>query len=120
MKRILSLGIALVFIGLALPARDGFSADWYEIGRLREYHDSEGNVIGLYYKPCSGDPLVTATISGDISGTPAVREQWMCDPVTLKTPDACEKFVLVRGHEKPGEPGTWVWEQILAIFPCFP
>lgn len=89
MKRILSLGIALVFFGLALAARVGFSADWYEIGRYREYRRSDGTVRGIYYNPCSGDPQAQPIIDGDISGTPAVREQWVCDPVTLQTPDPC-------------------------------
>ena len=106
MKRILSLGIALVFFGLAVAARDGFSADWYEIARYRLYHDNQGNVRGIYYDPCSGDPQAATIVEGDITGTPTIREQWMCDPVTLQTPNACLFWENLGG----------TWYQIIA--PC--
>ena len=120
MKRVLSIGVALILLGLSLAARRGSSADWYEFGFYKEWRDSQGNAIGVAYKACSGDPLVQPLVEGDISGTPAVSEKWMCDPVTLQTPDPCEQMLTIGYWDYSVVPAVWVITEIVFTVPCNP
>lgn len=114
MSRFRSVLVAAFLVALAFTAREIRSADFYDWGFIKEWHDANGNVVGYAYKSCPSDPDgAVFTSEGNTQGPATVVDRWMCDPVLMTTPDPCEEALYI--PDASGNPYI-----ILLVRPCRP